>query len=495
MKILLLNVPWVEGEGLYGVKAGARWPSRRSRKKHMEYYPYPFHLAYATAVLKKRGFEARLRDAIVEGMSRQALLDWAAAERPDVVVIETATPAVKRDLEFARRLKESTTSASTPGKGKDLKIVICGPHATALPEEILAEQAVDFVLMGEFDYSLAELCEALQGDGDPYSVRGVAFRRDGTVHRNELHELIQALDELPYPERDDVPILDYTVPFCKEFPNVCMLTSRGCPYSCIYCVEPKLLFGKKSYRTRSAKSVVDEMEHILGRYEPREIFFDDSSSTIDERRMRAICQEIRARSLDVKWSCMGDVRASTETLKAMVEAGCEGIFFGVESGSAEILKNIRKGITLDEVRRFTEVARRLGLYTHASYMFGLPGETAETIRATIDFAFSLPTTTAQFSIATPLPGTEFFELARREGWLRTEDWSQYEGAGTPVIQYPECSADMLVAAMEEVRKRRVKRMLCQPTVLIKYAVKTVRMAGIGGLIRSAQAKLGYLVRD
>lgn len=485
MRILLLNVPWVEGKGVYGVKAGARWPSRRSKKKHMAYFPFPFSLAYATSVLKSRGFEARLRDGIAEEADRGELLRWTAEWGPELVVIETATPALRKDIEFARRLKEALPC----------KVAFCGPHCTALPRDVLSEEPVDFVLVGEYEYTLAELCESLKRDGGVQNLNGLCFKDNGRLVLSEPRELIADLDELPYPERDDVPILKYNAPFCKGFPNICMLTSRGCPYTCLYCVEPRLLFGMKAYRKRRPECVVDEMEYVLERYRPNEIFFDDSSSTIDQKRMLAICQEIRSRGLEVKWSCMGDVKASLETLRGMKEAGCVGVFVGVESGSPQILRRIRKPISLEEVSEFFENARVLGLYTHASFMFGLPGENRSTLRQTIEFAFSLPADTLQFSIATPFPGTEFYELARRSGWLITEEWSEYDGAGNPVIEYPECGREDIVRAMEEVRRRRMWSIIVRPHLLLKYLHKTWRMEGFLGLLREVGAKVSYLLND
>jgi radical SAM superfamily enzyme YgiQ (UPF0313 family) len=468
----------------YGVKAGARWASIRRRRETLQYYPFPFFMAYATALLKAEGFDARLKDAVAEEMNTEQALRFVEEYAPDLCVIETATPSIAMDLAFAEQVKARTGAVT----------VMSGPHASALPEEVLREQpACDIALIGEYDYTLLELARLGPG-ADLSQVKGIAYRDGDRIVRNEPRPLIEDLDSLPYPERDDIPIEKYTDPTCKRYPNVCIISSRGCPYSCIFCVEPSVYYGKPNFRARSPENVVDEIEFVMERYRAAEIYFDDSSFSIDLRRARRICEEILSRGLDIWWSCMADVRTDYETLELMYRAGCRGMKFGVESASPEILKNARKNLDLRQVKEFVRNCHRIGIYTHGTFMFGLPGETRETIRQTLELAFELKVTTAQFSVATPFPGTEFYRLAQEQGWLRTTDWAAFEGAESPVIEYPQCSAEDILAGIRESKRRKMIRVATNPPVLWQYMRKIYDMEGLSGLLRNLWEKGSFVIK-
>ena len=484
MNILLVNSPWVQEEGKYGVKAGARWASIRQRRQTLPYYPFPFFMAYATAALKQHGFSAQLKDAVAEGMTAGQTLLFIAEQKPDLCVIETATPSIDIDLKFAREVKDRTGAW----------IILSGPHAAALPEEVLAQEpACDVALIGEYDETIVDLARTGPG-GDLSQVKGIAYRSGGTIHRAPNRPLIADLDALPYPERDDIPLLKYTDPTCKRFPNVCIISSRGCPYSCIFCVEPSVYYGKPSFRARSPQNVVDEVEFVMKRYNAAEVYFDDSSFSLNTIRARQIAEEILDRKLAVYWSCMGDIRTDYDTLAVMKRSGCHGMKFGVESASPEILRRANKPLDLGLVREFVNNCRRLGIYTHGTFMFGLPGETRETIRQTMAFAFSLKLTSAQFSVATPFPGTEFYRQAKENGWLRITDWSAYEGGESPVIEYPDCSAADIIAGVRASKRRKMVRIVTNPPVLWQYVRKIYDMEGLGGVLRNLAEKGAFVLR-
>ena len=483
MKILLINSPWIREKDIYGVKAGARWPSIRPKKETLQYYPFPFFMAYATAVLKERGYDAKLKDAVADELNFEQALQYVYKYKPDICVVETATPSIKMDLEFARKVKEKTKAV----------IVLSGAHASALPYEVLDNDYTDFALIGEYDYTLPELIDFIESKGDFHKVDGIAFKENNKIIVNKRRALIENLDELPYPERDDIPIEKYTDPTCKKYPNICIISSRGCPYNCIFCVEPSVYYGKPNYRVRSPENVVDEIEFVMKKYDMEEIYFDDASFTIDNRRVRAICEEILRRNLKVDWSCMADVKTDFETLKLMKKAGCYGVKFGVESAVPEILKLANKSINLSQVKEFVRNCKKLGIYTHGTFMFGLPGETKETILKTLEFAFSLKLTTAQFSVATPFPGTRFFEMAKENNWLITDDWSKFEGGGSPVISYPQCSPEDILYGIKVSKKKKLLRVATNPVVFAKYVRKIVKMEGINGLIRELWQKGSFVL--
>ncbi|MBN1355652.1 radical SAM protein [bacterium] len=483
MNVVLVNSPWIHDRERYSVKAGARWAHVRSRRKTIPYYPFPFAMAYATAQLQRNGYRARLLDAVALEMDTSQTLDEIHRFQPGLVVIETSTPSVAMDLEFARLVRGRL----------DSEIVYSGPHATALPEEVLEEGPGIAVLRGEYDFTLLELAEALKNQRSLKDIEGISWRDGEMVRNNPDRPLIQDLDALPYPVRDELPMNRYTDPSCKLYPNVSIITSRGCPFKCIFCLESTVLFHSPSFRRRDPDKVVDEMEFVVQNYDAREIYFDDSSFTADVNHARAVSRAIIDRGLKIAWSCMADARVDYDTLKMMRQSGCTGLKYGVETADPDLMKTIRKKLDLERVRRFADDCRKLGLYTHGTFMFGLPGETRRSIERTLEFAFSLNCTTAQFSVATPFPGTEFYEMAKRNGWLITDDWSMYDGGESPVVSYPECSRDDIIAGLEKAKKRKILRMIRNPVVLAKYICKLYRIEGFSGLLHELSDKAGYLV--
>jgi radical SAM superfamily enzyme YgiQ (UPF0313 family) len=384
----------------------------------------PFFLAYATSLLEKNGFEVDLVDAVASSMDKKEFVKYVRKRNPELLVMEMSTLTSKFDLELAKTIKEEVAC----------KIAFTGPHATVLTEKILQHPYVDFVLRGEYEFTLLELAKKLRTPRSDKTIKGLAFRLGTKVILNKSRPLIANLDLLPFPARHFLPMEKYNEGFAAR-PNQQMITSRGCPFKCVFCVYPQVFYNHK-VRTRSAKNVVDEMEFLIENYEPKEIYFDDDVFTIIPNHVLAVCQEIKKRRLDIAWSCMGHALVSERVLKAMVKAGCVGIKFGVETASPLVMKKIKKFLNLEAVKDFVTKAKKYGLRTHATYMIGLPGDTKETIEQTLKFAVSLGTDSFQVSIATPYPGTEFYERAKRNGWLVTDDFGRYDGNKESVISYP-----------------------------------------------------------
>lgn len=484
MKTMLVNSPWVQEKERYGVKAGSRWASIRPRKETLQYYPFPFAMAYTTAVCKREGLEVRLLDAVAEGMTRDVTLAAISRYMPEICVIETATPSIAYDMEFAQIVKERFNCI----------IVLTGPHANSMPDEVMSYPCCDVILLGEYDLTLPELIKAIANKYSLAEIKGIIYRENGAVHRNPYRPLIEDLDSLPYPERDEIPIEKYTDPTCKKYPNLCIISSRGCPYECIFCLEPRVFYGKRNYRRRRPDAVVDEIQYVIDKYKVEEIYFDDASFSIGNKRAREISEEILKRNLKVYWSCMADAQTDYQTLALMKQAGCHGLKFGVESGNPEILERIKKPLNLDTVRRFVTYCHQLGIYTHGTFMFGLPGETRETLRKTMEFAFSLKLTTAQFSVATPFPGTEFFEMAKSNGWLIARGWHEFEGGCTPTIEYPQCTKEDIIAAIQESKKRKLVRVVTNPQVFAQYVIKIYEMEGVLGVFKNFWDKGTFLLK-
>jgi radical SAM superfamily enzyme YgiQ (UPF0313 family) len=417
-------------------------------------------------------------------MSEDEFFEFVKKGGYDVIIIETSTVSIENDLKIAKKLKKIVPI-----------IVFCGPHTSALYNEIMKENKfIDFIMYGEYDYTALDLIQTLDSGGKIENVDGLVYRKGKKILVNKRRELIKNLDELPYPERDDVPMEKYNEPFCKNIPNVQMMTSRGCPYNCIYCVEPSVYYGRPNFRPRSPENVVDEIEFIIKKYKPKEIYFDDSSFTIDQERVKKICDLMIKRGIKIKWSCMADTKVSFETLKKMKEAGCIGLKFGVETANMQILKNIRKVFTPQDAIRMVKNCKKLGIFTHATYMFGLPGETEETIKKTIDFFIKLRTDTAQFSIATPYPGTDFYRMCEEKGWLITKDWKKFDGSRCSVISYPECTKEMIERAIVKAKKRLFVSVLTNPRTLKSYVVNSYKTEGLSGVLKNAMRKIKFIAK-
>jgi anaerobic magnesium-protoporphyrin IX monomethyl ester cyclase len=346
MRVLLANLPWISDDEKMGVRAGSRWPHVKLKKEQLPYYPFPFFLAYAAAVLKDGGHDVTLKDCIAGEMDDGQFMDCMRGVKPEVVVFETSTPSIRNDLRWARKANE--LGAVT---------VLTGPHATARPLEVLGEEYVDYIITYEYENPLLELVDKLESGGGMSAVKGLGYKVDGKPQVNEKAPLAD-VNTMPLPLREMLPMERYIDPFCKHAPNVQMWTSRGCPYQCTYCLEPWVFYGTRSYRARTAEAVVNEMQYLIETYGAKEIYFDDSSFSVDQVRVLRICEEMMARGVSVCWSCMADAKLREETLSAMKDAGCVAIKFGVESANPQILANIEKHVNLDEVSRVVALCKK-----------------------------------------------------------------------------------------------------------------------------------------
>jgi len=490
MRVMLVNSPWIHNKDRYGVKAGARWAHVRPRRKTIPYYPYPFAMAYATANLNKHNIESVLLDAVALGITEQETLSRIKAFSPDLTILETSTPSINSDMAFGKVLSEQIST----------HIAFSGPHATALPHDILGEGTGLAVLRGEYDETLVDLAHNLdQNKGIPgeylENIEGISWILDGKIFNNQNRPLIRDLDQLPYPQRMGLPMDRYTDPSCKKFPNVSILSSRGCPHQCIFCLESTVFFHSPSFRARDPDKIVEEMKYTVDQFGAKEVYFDDSSFTASLKHAQDVSEAIIESGLKISWSCMADARVDSKTLALMKKSGCIGLKFGVETADPELMVKINKKLDLNQVRNFAENCKKLGLHTHGTFMFGLPGETRDSIANTLEFAFSLDCTSSQFSVATPFPGTPFYDLAKQNGWLITDDWSMFDGGESPVLSYPECSRQDIIDGLERAKRRKIMRLITHPAVLTQYLWKLYKIKGFWGLMGEITGKAGYLLES
>lgn len=449
LKVMLVNPPWRK-KGRYGVRAGSRWPLTLSidTKSFPPYLPFPFFLSYATAVLKKNGINAVIVDAIAEWLSDEEFLERVRGFSPDLVLIEAATASIENDLEWAQRIKDIN---------EHIKIVFSGTHVTALGREFLEENPdIDYLIVGEYEYALLELSKSLKNGKPPQNISGLIYRdRDGKIISNGRAEGIVNLDDLPLPERLTLPIYNYNDDGAgTPSPTVQVMASRGCPFGCIFCLWPQVLYGNKKYRFHSPIRVVDEMEMLIKEYGFKGIYFDDDTFNIGKDRILKTCREIKRRKIKVPWSIMARADTSDyQTFKAMKGAGLRALKFGLESASQELLDNCGKELKLSAVEKAVDNCKKLGIKVHLAFMFGLPQETKKTIEDTIAYALKLDPNSAQFSLATPFPGTEYYKVLEKKEQLVTKDWSRYDGNMHVVFRQENLSAKEFIVSLRRAQEK------------------------------------------
>lgn len=448
MKIFLGNPPWAKGDRL-GVRAGSRWPFTMEVQKgtHIPgYLPFPFYLAYAAAVLEKNDIDVLLVDAIAEGIDNGEFLDRISNYNPNLVLLETSTPSIYIDLAMAKEIKERI----------GVQIALCGPHVSVLGKDILeANSFVDYILIGEYEYTLLDLVKHLDKKGELREVLGLICRdAKGEIQTNHRRPPIENLDKLPWPARHFLPMHNYADLFCGlPAPNLQMWASRGCPYKCIFCMWPEVMYGGHRYYVRNPVDIVNEMEWCIREYGFKSVYFDDDTFNIGKERILKICEEIKKRGMNIPWAIMA--RADTidrEMLRAMRDAELYALKYGVESGDQEILDNSGKNLDLEKVEETIRITKELGIKVHLTFMFGLPGETKETIKKTINFALKMDPDSIQFSLCTPFPGTKYFKIAEKKGFLLTKDWADYDGADKAVIRTEALTKEGLENALSQAHK-------------------------------------------
>lgn len=394
----------------------------------------PLGITYVAAAFEAAGAEVRIIDYIVNGYRPEKLRAALDAFQPDAVGATSVTLNFYGAADILRTAKRHNP---------DIVTLMGGPHVSFDAENTLtAYPEIDLIVRGEGEKTIAELAPLLKDPQTWPGVRGIAFRRNGRLVVTEDREFIEDLDTLPLPARHLLPLSRYQA---LGYP-ISIITSRGCPYSCIFC-QGRRMVGKR-IRKRSARLIVDEISHILS-YGIDRINVADDLFASDRERVREVCGEIRRRGLSFTWSAFARVNTvDRETLQIMRETGCDSVSFGVESGNPEMLKRIRKNITLDQVREAVRLCNETGMIAHTSFMVGLPGETGQTLEETKRFAGSLGSLYGYHFLA-PFPGTTVREnVDQYDLEILTNDWSRYD-ANSAIVKTSALSPEQIEAFVAE----------------------------------------------
>lgn len=381
-------------------------------------YP-PLGVGYLARYLLKDGHEVRIfinshRNPLHEQF-QYLLKDYA----PDVVGFTVYTYTVNISLSLARLVKVICPAS---------KVVFGGVHASFLPYETLSNDCVDIIVAGEGEETMTECVAALTEKTSLKGIRGIIYKDNHEIIDNGPRELITDLDILPFPAYDLMNMGGFCQSITrgssgKKFGTI--ITSRGCPYACTFCSNK--MFGKK-VRFRSAENIVDEIELLVKRFGINELMFVDDTFTIDKKRVIAICELMLRRGLDCVWTCNTRAdHASREIYTIMKKAGCESVLIGVEAGSQEMLDSMKKGITVEQVENAVSLAKKYIGHVICTFIFGMPGDTLNKARKTIEFAKQLNPDYAFFNLACPLPGSEIFEEEVRKGNIdkRNANWDSF----------------------------------------------------------------------
>jgi hopanoid biosynthesis associated radical SAM protein HpnJ len=422
MRTLFLNPPSFEG---FDGGAGSRWPAARE----IESYWYPVWICYPAGMLA----DSKVVDAPPHKISIEQTV--AMAKDFELLVLFTSSPGFDVDIRIAEMMKDSNAK---------LKVAFVGPPVTIEPEKALEHSVIDFVVRREFDYQIADYAK-----GKPLEeLPGVSFRKNGSVVHNPEGGVIENLDELPWVTKvykRDLDVTRYNVPFLLN-PFISFYTTRGCPAMCTFCLWPQTHSGHR-WRVRSSDDVAREVRYALDVFpQVKEIFFDDDTFNYQKARTLDLCSKLKP--LKFTWSCTSRVTTDYETLKAMKDSGCRLLIVGYESGDQQILKNIKKGATIEMAERFTANCKKLGLVIHGDFIIGLPGETRQTIRKTIDFAKRMDPETIQVSLGHAFPGTEFHEYAQKNALVSIEGMADEGGHQLPNVSYSGLSKGELMNAVE-----------------------------------------------
>jgi anaerobic magnesium-protoporphyrin IX monomethyl ester cyclase len=427
-------------------------PPLKGVYRHQPYLP--IGLAYLAAVLEENGHEVTVIDCPALEMNYEKLKANLASIEPNVIGITSMTPTIQSALLSAHVAKEACP---------DAMVILGGPHATFMDEQVLAEEeAVDVVVRSEGEQTLLELTQNVSNPKALNSIEGITFRKDGHVVRTPNRPFIQKLDELPLPAYKYFPLEKYRLFGRMMLP---IITSRGCPSQCSFCTTARM-FGK-AFRARNPKNIVDELEWLRDVHGADAFTFYDDTFTLDKKRTLKICEEIKNRKIGLPWDCQTRVSTvSREILLKMREANCQQVFFGVESGCQKILDSVKKGTTVEQNERAIRLAKDVGLFVSISVIIGYPGETKDMLQETVDLIRKAEPDDVYICVATPYPGTELRRIVEEMGWEMSNDWERYDTI-TPVFANPNLSA-------EDARKLRTSfyNRFYSPKYVLRHLFKT-----------------------
>ncbi len=451
----------------------------------------PLGIAQLSSYLREKGVKVGLIDGVTEDFSTDQMVEKALEYDPKIIGLSALTPNFHRAVEFADLMKK---------RKPEILIILGGHHATILPREILEQNdCFDLIVYGEGELTAEEIISKYKNSTwsknvflNNYnilsSVKGIVFRHGKEIVITPPRELIQNLDELPFPAWDLLSMNKY-IPLANQYkrtPVINMVVIRGCPFNCSFCSNNSV-FGRK-IRAMSPKRVVEQIRHVMENYGIREISFWDDMMTANKKWIYEFCDLLIKDKIDITWTCYSRVDCvDEEMLRRMRKAGCWNIFFGYESGCQELLNNIGKGTTLKQIEIANMLCKKVGIEIRASFMIALPGETPEMAKKTIAFAKKLNPDYAQFCITTPYPGTKLFEEAPKYGILN-KNFSEYNIWNAVFVPYGYKNKEEI----EAMEKMAMKEFYLRPKYIWGRLKKINSWEDIKRYLKGFRFFLGFL---
>jgi len=414
----------------------------------------PLGLTYIAAVLREAGHVVNIIDTNFVKTWKQLETELRRVE-PDAIGLSCMKATINDALNIAKLVKDNLKCP----------VILGGPHPTIMPESVLCNENVDYVVYGEGETTILELVQNLEGHKDVKGVFGVWYKENGAIKRTAPRPYIENLDRIPFPARDLLS-KEYF-----KYGRANMIASRGCPFNCSFC-QPTLrkIFGPR-IRFRSPRNVVDEMEHLKKSMKIKHVKFEDDTFTVNRRWVLELCNEMKERSLTMRWDCNSRVNTVNKNLlPAMKEAGCMRISFGVESGSQKILNNLNKGITIQDILGAFKMCKEVGIRTHAYLMIGSPGETKHTIQETVELIHKIDPDYMYISITTPLPMTKLYEDLTKSGMITVKNWDDFD-------YYTKCSfklENLTSGEILEIRRRITRNFWLRKVIQPGYVIRTIK---------------------
>lgn len=425
----------------------------------------PLGLLSLAAVLEEHGIEVGVIDGAAEGIGQEKLEAKISEFNPEVIGVAYMMTEIYPD---------STEAVKTARRAApEAKIVAGGHYASFVADKIIETSPdVDYVVVGEGEYTFLELVRSIGDKRGIDGVKGVTLRHNGKAILTGFREPIQNLDELPFPAKHLVSNIRYGgirhemgfQIFNKSFSG--LASSRGCPFGCTFC--SCTTFSGRKIRARSPENVVNEIEHLVNERGIEQVFIVDDNFTMFPKRVKEMCKLIKERKIDVDWICTGRVDTASEKLyESMVDAGCRLIYYGIESGSQKILDYYEKKTTVEKGKQAVEMAQNAGLDIVGSFILGAPIETEEDYQKTLDFATGAEFDIAEMSLLKVLPGSELWRRFEASGAIGPDDWNRYLTISDVCDAHPR-------EALEEWMKRAYKEFFIRPPYWIKELWRTLK---------------------
>lgn len=467
MKVTLINPP-ITSEERYGsiFKEGG---GRQA----------PLGICYIAAVLRQNNISVSIIDAEAENLSYEQIIK--RLEDTNFVGITSTTVAFHRSLKLAKKIKEFN---------KNIFIAIGGSHVSAMPEMTIKFNYFDVGVIGEGEYIILELIQKLSNKKSYDGIDGIIFRKNGKIIKTKPRKPIENLDELPFPARDLLPDKNlYNPPpmnYLKK-PVLSIITSRGCPNQCTFCDHG--VFGYK-FRGHSAKRIIEEIKMLIKDYNAKEISIVDDTFTVNKERVFEFCKLLKQNNIKIPWNArISENTVTKEMLNAMKEAGCWYIEIGIETGSPRVLKDIKKGTTLERIKNIVEYTNKLGFVIKGFFMLGHPTDTKESIEQTINFAKNIPITDIVTTIFTPFPSTESYLQTKKYGrFIHEQDWTKFNG--WEVVFLPNNLTEKQII---NYLKRMYKEFYFRPVIIWRHLKQIKDLTAIKRYIRGLKVIIKTLI--